>query len=629
VAGGLLLGVPAAQASPPGPNASRGLEVAVQGTVRVLPGENGEADQFWLEIDGGETVRLADGFEAEPNARFRGTVSVPGSGEVNQGSALGRAAVGGSRATVVEGTAQPVTAAKKKKYHKAVHRYVVRAKNLGKLNHPQKQVLNRLNQAQKYWIKQSGGKIKKWAKPKKVKTFRTTTTSVAAGCGLGGSDFYRFVQEAARKTYPKVNFSGRSPNHLVVLVPGKCSHSGVVGRAQLGDGFASGGPSVISSLESYPGATKFTAAHEWGHNFSMHHANTATHEYGDAYEVMGSVPGDTPILGAAYRQQQGILKGNQNVNVTGQSRTVALAKRSAAKGQRSASFVNPDNGTRCFIEYRDGGGGDARAEYSRNNNYRPNYYGGGHYRTGVTITCEDLDRWGYELQRASDANVYGLRAGNQWSNASGTYRVRVNSVGTTASVTTTSSPGSQLPAGTIKVVAKPALEETTFTASGFGATITGLRVDWLSPKGKVITSSYGGSFWAPLSVAGKKVRARTTVYAQGRRPVTVRSAAVKIPLARWFNGGPSSYAKVKGKAKVGRKVTAVPLNWVAFDARKPAGFKVRYQWLRNGKKIKGATKKTYKLRKADKGKWIQVVDRPRAPKFNKQAWTRSAGKRVR
>ena len=36
------------------------------------------------------------------------------------------------------------------------------------------------------------------------------------------------------------------------------------------------------------------------------------------------------------------------------------------------------------------------------------------------------------------------------------------------------------------------------------------------------------------------------------------------------------------------------------------GLKYSYQWKLNGKKIKGATKSTYKLAKADKGKKITV-----------------------
>lgn len=57
-------------------------------------------------------------------------------------------------------------------------------------------------------------------------------------------------------------------------------------------------------------------------------------------------------------------------------------------------------------------------------------------------------------------------------------------------------------------------------------------------------------------------------------------------------------AKIIGKAKVGKKLTAVP--------GKAAGATVKYQWLLNGKVIRKATGKTLKLGKAHKGKKISV-----------------------
>ena len=58
--------------------------------------------------------------------------------------------------------------------------------------------------------------------------------------------------------------------------------------------------------------------------------------------------------------------------------------------------------------------------------------------------------------------------------------------------------------------------------------------------------------------------------------------------------------KVVGKAQVGKRLTARPGVWA------PSGVKLGYRWLRNGKAIKKATKRTYKLAKADQGKRISV-----------------------
>ncbi|HMS37072.1 MAG TPA: hypothetical protein PKA93_07925 [Arachnia sp.] len=64
-----------------------------------------------------------------------------------------------------------------------------------------------------------------------------------------------------------------------------------------------------------------------------------------------------------------------------------------------------------------------------------------------------------------------------------------------------------------------------------------------------------------------------------------------------------------GKAIKG--ATAAKYKLVAADAGKPGtwkpkGVKLSYQWLRGGKSIKGATKSTYKVVKADVGKKLSV-----------------------
>ena len=57
--------------------------------------------------------------------------------------------------------------------------------------------------------------------------------------------------------------------------------------------------------------------------------------------------------------------------------------------------------------------------------------------------------------------------------------------------------------------------------------------------------------------------------------------------------------KVSGTPKVGRTLTAQPGTWTK-------GTKLSYQWLRNGKTIPKATKKTYKPVAADVGKQLSV-----------------------
>lgn len=62
----------------------------------------------------------------------------------------------------------------------------------------------------------------------------------------------------------------------------------------------------------------------------------------------------------------------------------------------------------------------------------------------------------------------------------------------------------------------------------------------------------------------------------------------------------SATPSISGKAKVGSRLTARPGAWG------PDGVALRYQWYRNGTKIKGATKATYKLTWRDARKKMSV-----------------------
>lgn len=62
--------------------------------------------------------------------------------------------------------------------------------------------------------------------------------------------------------------------------------------------------------------------------------------------------------------------------------------------------------------------------------------------------------------------------------------------------------------------------------------------------------------------------------------------------------------KVRGVPRAGRVLSVKVKGWKPKPAKKSV--KVRYQWLKNGKKIKGAKKATYRVRAKDRGKKISV-----------------------
>ena len=67
-------------------------------------------------------------------------------------------------------------------------------------------------------------------------------------------------------------------------------------------------------------------------------------------------------------------------------------------------------------------------------------------------------------------------------------------------------------------------------------------------------------------------------------------------------------AKMTGTFKVGSTVKINPTGWAA-------GNSYHYQWTANGARLKGATSKTYKLRRADKGKAIECVVTVKRPGY--------------
>ena len=80
---------------------------------------------------------------------------------------------------------------------------------------------------------------------------------------------------------------------------------------------------------------------------------------------------------------------------------------------------------------------------------------------------------------------------------------------------------------------------------------------------------------------------------------------------------------IEGTAKVGKKLKAKAGAWA------PKGVKLTYQWYRSGKKITKATKATYTLGKADKGKRITVKVTGKKSGYTTAAKTSKATAKVR
>lgn len=98
-------------------------------------------------------------------------------------------------------------------------------------------------------------------------------------------------------------------------------------------------------------------------------------------------------------------------------------------------------------------------------------------------------------------------------------------------------------------------------------------------------------------------RLRLVVSARNDWPETVTALSAPTgPVAASLKPALGAAAKVTGAAKPGRKLSVSPGTWTGVPA--PT---FRYQWLRDGKRIKGATKATYLVRKADRGHRISCL----------------------
>jgi uncharacterized membrane protein len=108
---------------------------------------------------------------------------------------------------------------------------------------------------------------------------------------------------------------------------------------------------------------------------------------------------------------------------------------------------------------------------------------------------------------------------------------------------------------------------------------------------------------------------RATLIALAAALIFLGAGTLPADAASRFTSTPTP--KISGTAQVGKKLTAKPGSW------KPSkGVKLTFQWQRNGTKIKGATKKTYTLKTADKGKKItvKVTATKKPPRF--AGWSR-------
>jgi beta-glucosidase-like glycosyl hydrolase len=155
--------------------------------------------------------------------------------------------------------------------------------------------------------------------------------------------------------------------------------------------------------------------------------------------------------------------------------------------------------------------------------------------------------------------------------------------------------------------------------------------------GRLPQSGYTAETWAALTAALAGAKAVLADPTAGQDRIDAAIVAVTSAHARLVASTPptpgvdppkalpkipvAATPKIKGKAKVGKKLTASKGKWTA-------GTDFTYRWYANGKAIKKATKSTLKLTKAVKGKKITVKVTGSLAGHTKVAKTSKATKKV-
>lgn len=161
-----------------------------------------------------------------------------------------------------------------------------------------------------------------------------------------------------------------------------------------------------------------------------------------------------------------------------------------------------------------------------------------------------------------------------------------------------------IPTGTPELVGTPVLTAGT---PRVGRKLTLSGVTWSDPAtvpsyqwrrgGTAISGATNPSYTPVYADLGKALSVEVTGTAGGLQSVPwVRSTAAVLP---GILTAPTT-VRATGTPYVGRRLTAARGTW------SPSGISFSYQWLRDGRRIAGATRSTFVIRRVDKGHRISV-----------------------
>ena len=205
------------------------------------------------------------------------------------------------------------------------------------------------------------------------------------------------------------------------------------------------------------------------------------------------------------------------------------------------------------------------------------------------------------------SRTYDVRSGDLGADIAVTATGRADgyAAGTSKSVAVT------VVAGTIEVEKAPALSGNavvgstlTVSAGTYSVADVELAYSWTA-DGKVLEGQTAATLKLDESRLGAVVSARVSAAKTGYKTVETETEPTDAVAAAPAKLQSSKAPVVSGVARVGRVLKTTNGSWTS-GGEPAAGLKFAYSWLRGGKTIAGATKPSYTLTAADRGKRVAV-----------------------
>lgn len=460
-----------------------------------------------------------------------------------------------------------------------------------------------VDSALQFWVRETDGLVSSFT--------RVTTEPMHIEANVGMCPALNNSEDAValwNDAADAVGFPGGPNDHLIVLIPKECQSyvPGDFGASTLGTTPNSGGKTL--SILGSRAAEALTV--ELGHNLSLGEARTAwcwtcLGTASDMYSPVGDLTQlkgtpQPPVLGTAQRDLLGLVPHDSPTSLVSQL-TYSLRARGATS-LTGATGLRVTWGDEVYtIEYRAGLDEDANTAYATVGGSLTGQY---RFPTGVTVTKVDAtDRTSAVLSTFRDNRdgAAAIDTGTSWriDPEVNRFTVTVNSRDAqTAQVTLT--PGTSANVAMVTADRRHAPAIALSGSRSVGRTVAVKLVDWpvvsaptyLWRIGSTIIGQ-SASLRLPAAAAGKIVELRVGGTA-GFLPVSMRSTFTVAPGTLM-----TSKPVITGTARVGKTLRASPGRWTD-------GTSLRYRWYANAKAISGATRSSYVIGKALKGKKIRV-----------------------